>query len=121
MTPPQGVAAARANAVAARQRLVGTASTLKERLSPGTLASTVVERVRGGADAVMQDSITVAKRRPGTVAAGVGGVLLLLLGSRLLRRRRDGRTAPPPQPTAPPPPPAPQDPPAAAPSRGPAA
>lgn len=63
----------------ARERLMGTAHELQERLAPSKLIDEAVTGVKDGAAGLAQTSVEAARRRP-AVAAGiaVAGVALLL-------------------------------------------
>lgn len=90
MTEPQGVAAARANAQQAKARMLGTVDALKNRLNPSSVAENVVGEVKARVSAAVDQGASVAKRKPGTVAAGGAGLVALLLAPKLigsLRRR----------------------------------
>lgn len=86
MTEAPTVIAARARAVAARQRLTATVAEAKARLSPKAVARSAIDDVKARA----MDGVAAAARHPGTLAAIVGAIGLLLARRPLLRLvRRD--------------------------------
>ncbi|MBN8807255.1 MAG: hypothetical protein J0I47_03310 [Sphingomonas sp.] len=71
--PTPDVAAAQAKADLARRRLLSTAATLKERLSPGSLARTATEKLKDTGTGLARSSVETVKEHPlpaiGVVAA----------------------------------------------------
>lgn len=87
MSTPE-LAAAKARALAARQRLMSTVAEVKLRLNPATIAANAVDDAKVRA----RDGLAQAADHPGAVAAVTGGVVLLLLRRPLLRRLRGARS-----------------------------
>lgn len=102
------IMAAKARAVAARERLTDTASELQHRLNPATIAhgawSSVVDRSADAWDTALnrgthvlndaidlghdaaEDAVAFARARPGVVAAAGTAAIALLFGPGIIRR-----------------------------------
>lgn len=68
---------ARADALAARARLVETLGELQQRFSPSYLASEAWKEARGLIDDVTEDAAQIAMKRPGLVASLAGIALIV--------------------------------------------
>jgi len=91
------VAAAKAQAEAARQRLFGTVAALKHKLDPGTIANHAAEDLRERATAAAQIGVDAVRRHPGPVAAVATAAAAWLARRHIfaLFRRKPKATAPP--------------------------
>ena len=72
------IAAAKREAELARQRLLGTASELQQRLKPGTIASNAWEGVKDKGSTLAGDAAEAVKARPAVASAAVAAVTLFL-------------------------------------------
>ncbi|USI73033.1 hypothetical protein [Sphingomonas morindae] len=94
--PSPELAAAAAEVRRARARFADTAQIIQDRLAPANLLEETVSGVREHAADFAQNSVEVARKRPGMVA-GAGAAAALLLLRRPLARlfsRKDTRPAP---------------------------
>ncbi|WP_157217623.1 DUF3618 domain-containing protein [Flavisphingomonas formosensis] len=90
---------ARADALAARERLVDTLGELQQRFSPGHLAAEAWKEARGLIDDVTDDAARIAMKRPGLAIAIAGiamvavarGPLWDMLKSGILKRHATRR------------------------------
>lgn len=78
MTADPTLIAARARALAARQRLDASLAQAKDRLNPRSLAADAVDGARDKAVEVAQTGLQVARERPAVAAAVVGAIGLVL-------------------------------------------
>jgi hypothetical protein len=72
------IAAARLQAAAARDRLIGSAHELQARLSPGTLAENAWDGLRDKSEAAAETAMETARKHPVATGAAVAGVAALI-------------------------------------------
>jgi ElaB/YqjD/DUF883 family membrane-anchored ribosome-binding protein len=80
MSAPELIAA-RAQADAARARLMGTVGELQHRLSPGTIAGNAWDGVKEKTTDVAETAVEAVKARPVAVSAALGAFALFLARS----------------------------------------
>jgi hypothetical protein len=80
MSAPELIAA-RAQAEAARARLMGTVGELQHRLSPGTIAGNAWDGVKEKTSDVAETAVEAVKARPVAVSAALGAFALFLARS----------------------------------------
>lgn len=79
---------ARSQAAAARERLIGIARELQERVRPSTLAEDAVSELKRKGGEVIDGVGRAASRRPVAVSAAAAGITALLLGRPIVRLAR---------------------------------
>lgn len=94
MSEQSDLATARAEANAARQRLLAALGAVRHRLTPRALAQSAVAGLRGRSTALAQASAKTARRNRQPLII-VSVILGLIGGGRLILRRRSARSAPP--------------------------
>lgn len=91
------IAGARADADAARARLVASVQALQARLSPAAVAEQVRAEVKRKSSNAAEEVVAAARRRPVAIGAAAAGLAAFLIAPPLLRRGRrnkDGADAP---------------------------
>ncbi|MDF7774524.1 DUF3618 domain-containing protein [Sphingomonas sp. AOB5] len=93
--------AARARAIAARQRLTGTLGEVQERLKPSTLAHDAIGSAAEGALSIARKGAASVRQRPLAVAAVAGAVGLVMsrnwISDILAGRKKPADATPKPQ------------------------
>lgn len=91
MSSEQDLIRARAEAIQARERLLGAAHALQARLKPGALAGDAWESVRDNGEAMAEGAARAAARRPLAASAAALGLAAFIVRrpiARLFKRSR---------------------------------
>ena len=72
----RAVADAQARSDAARARLLGTANTLRRRLTPGALASSALGKISRKTESLLDSAQSSAKRNPLTAGGGLAAFMV---------------------------------------------